>query len=178
MMLQINADSYNAPYRSAKGAIGKQQGSAPYIRAKSKIIRRKIRIAVQKDSVNSLDPRQVTQRRREAKKLARVLESVSPLPTLSRGYAIVRDQDSALVLTQKKSTRDGTASDNKDNRRDLVSKIEKIGNAEEEGSASNEVDFIHPSLVSSSAIGSNVPGRCSMGYPDEQREYDTKTGPY
>ena len=50
--------------------------------------------------------------------LARVLESVSPLPTLSRGYAIVRDQDSASVLTKKANSEMGELS-NTDNRRDL-----------------------------------------------------------
>ena len=65
--------------------------------------------------------------------LARVLESVSPLPTLSRGYAIVRDQDSASVLTKKSQLEMGQRVVTQITDAIFVSKIEKIENAEEEG---------------------------------------------
>ena len=66
--------------------------------------------------------------------LARVLESVSPLPTLSRGYAIVRDQDSASVLTKKSQLEMGQRVITRITDAIFVSKIEKIENTEEEGS--------------------------------------------
>ena len=66
--------------------------------------------------------------------LARVLESVSPLPTLSRGYAIVRDQDSASVLTKKSQLEMGQRVVTRITDAIFVSKIEKIENTEEEGS--------------------------------------------
>ena len=66
--------------------------------------------------------------------LARVLESVSPLPTLSRGYAIVRDQDSASVLTKKSQLEIGQRVVTRITDAIFVSKIEKIENTEEEGS--------------------------------------------
>ncbi len=65
--------------------------------------------------------------------LARVLESVSPLPTLSRGYAIVRHQDSASVLTKKSQLEIGQRVVTQITDAIFVSKIEKIENAEEEG---------------------------------------------
>ena len=66
--------------------------------------------------------------------LARVLESVSPLPTLSRGYAIVRDQASASVLTKKSQLEMGQRVVTRITDAIFVSKIEKIENTEEEGS--------------------------------------------
>ena len=66
--------------------------------------------------------------------LARVLDSVSPLPTLSRGYAIVRDQDSASVLTKKSQLEMGQRVVTRITDAIFVSKIEKIENTEEEGS--------------------------------------------
>ncbi len=66
--------------------------------------------------------------------LARVLESVSPLPTLSRGYAIVRDQDSASVLTKESQLEMGQRVVTRITDAIFVSRIEKIENTEEEGS--------------------------------------------
>ena len=67
------------------------------------------------------------------KSLARVLDSVSPLPTLSRGYAIIRDQDSASVLTKKSQLEIGQRVVTRVTDAIFVSKIEKIQDTDEEG---------------------------------------------
>ena len=68
------------------------------------------------------------------KSLARLLETVSPLPTLSRGYAIIRDQNSASVLTKKSQLHIGQRVITRISDASFVSKVEEIEDTIEVGS--------------------------------------------
>ena len=97
--------------------------------AKSELLSKKTRL------IRSIQDKLLKDDERLRGFLARVLESVSPLPTyLSRGYAIVRDQDSASVLTKKSQLEMGQRVVTRITDAIFVSKIEKIENTEEEGS--------------------------------------------
>jgi len=51
--------------------------------------------------------RLLTRNKRDLSNLSRMLTSVSPLPTLARGYAVVRDESSRLVITSASQTQTG-----------------------------------------------------------------------
>ncbi len=72
--------------------------------------------------------------KKRLKGLARVLESVSPLPTLSRGYAILRDKNSGSVLTRRNQLKIGQSVITNISDASFTSKIEEIDTANKIGS--------------------------------------------
>ena len=72
--------------------------------------------------------------KRKLKGLARILEGVSPLPTLSRGYAIIRDKNSGFVLTERSQLEIGQSVVTKLSDTSFISTIEEINVANETGS--------------------------------------------